>query len=415
MSIDQRPRWAQLLVAERIARGWSQQDLVNVIRQASPAALPSDSSMLRSLKGWEAGQHRPGEKYQRLIATAFGTIPQAIFTHRGMPESDASEAVPALEFVERLLASDLDTEVLHAAQVKADKLCTEYSWAEPHQLLAEATAWLHYLDGCRSAKLTIGEHQRLMEIAGWLTLLVATISFDLADYQTAEGVRRVALRHGQDTKNVEIEAWAHELAAWFNLAHGRWERVVAAARSGQAVVQRHGVAAQLAVQEAEALARLGASRESETALGRAQGIIESLPAPGDPLHHFHVDHDKFDKVLMHIHLLQGNDDEAQLLSEELERKFTDADGVMTKPMRVADARGVRAVVAVRQGDVDSALDLGHSAFDIERQTIPSLVKNTVKLAEVLNDAYPSHGGSRDLLARRRQLATRAGSGLLGDD
>ena len=61
---------------------------------------------------------------------------------------------------------------------------------------------------------------------------------------------------------------------------------------------------------------------------------------------------------MRIHLIQGNDRQAVMLSEELERKFTNPDGTMTKPMRVADALTVRATVATRQGDIDMATRQG---------------------------------------------------------
>jgi hypothetical protein len=141
-------------------------------------------------------------------------------------------------------------------------------------------------------------------------------------------------------------------------------------------------------------------------LAHAQAFLERLPASPNPLHHFYVDHDKFDKALMHIHLIQGDDKQAAMLSDELERKFTNPDGTMTKPMRVADARSVRAVIAGRQGDIDHALKLGHSAFDIERQTIPSLVKNTTELADFLTAAYPDHPGSREFLDRRHRLASQ---------
>ena len=65
--------------------------------------------------------------------------------------------------------------------------------------------------------------------------------------------------------------------------------------TGQAIADGRGIGAQLAIQEAEALARLDAGREADAALARAQAILERLPASPNPPHHFHVDHDKLDK------------------------------------------------------------------------------------------------------------------------
>jgi transcriptional regulator with XRE-family HTH domain len=404
MDDDQKPDWATRIVAERHARNWSQADLISALRRASDSPLPSDASMERSLKGWESGAHKPGQQYRRLIAAAFGTVTLAIFGERPTIEQTNYDPVATLELVERLQASDLDPVTLEAIQQQVDKLCTDYSWADPHQLLVDASMWLNHLNQLRSGRVTMAEHHRILELAGWLTLLVGTLSFDIADLKAAEGARRIALRLGQEIRNNEIEAWGHEMAGWFNLTHQRWERVIPTAQAGQTVAGDHGVAAQLATQEAEAFARLGARREADIALSKAQALLEQLPASPNPLHHFEVEHDKFDKALMHIHLIQGDDRQAAMLSEELERKFTNPDGTMTKPMRVADARSVRAVIAGRQGDLQHALDLGHSAFDIERQTIPSLVKNTTELAEFLAAAYPNHDGAIEFLARRTQLA-----------
>ncbi|MEM9656564.1 MAG: XRE family transcriptional regulator [Actinomycetota bacterium] len=406
---DQKPDWAQRIVAERSARGWSQRDLIEALRRVSTDALPSDASMERSVKGWESGKHKPNPDYRRLIAAAFGTVTLAVFGERPAIAAHAYDSVGTLELVERLRASDLDSTTLDVVKAEVDRLCVDYSWADPHQLLNDATMWLNHLDQLRAGRVTIIEHQRILELAAWLTLLIGTISFDIADLKGAEGARRIALRLGQETGNQEIEAWGYEMAGWFNLAYQRWERVIPTAQAGSAVAGDRGIGAQLAIQEAEALARLGARGEADKALARAQTILEGLPATPNPLHHFEVEHDKFDKALMHIHLIQGDDRQAAMLSDELERKFTNRDGTMTKPMRVADARSVRAVIAGRGGDIDHALELGHSAFNIERQTVPSLVKNTAELAEFLEAGFPNHSGAREFLARRACLAATAGT------
>jgi len=377
--------------------------------------LPSDESMLRSLKGWEAGRHTPSVKYQRLVAAGFDTVTLAIFGGRPKIDGPDTERADAGDLLVRIRTSDLDANTLDAIEQQVDKLCVDYSWASADELLTEALMWLEHLNQVRSTRTTLSEHQRILELAGWLSLLVGTVCFDLADLTAAERARRTAIALGREVQNPEIEAWGHELSAWFNLTDQRWERVVPISAAGQGLAEQRGVGAQLAIQEAEALARLGARGEADTALANAQAILEQLPPPANPLHHFHVEHDKFDKALMRIHLIQGNDRRAEMLATELERRFTNADGTMTKPMRVADARTVRAVVAARAGDIDHALGLAHAAFDIERQTVPTLVKHTTELANFIEANHPKHDAAREFLVRRTTLATRtADSASVGE-
>ncbi|MEM7342572.1 MAG: hypothetical protein AAF467_28300 [Actinomycetota bacterium] len=400
------PDWSTRIIAARANRSWTQQDLVDALRAVSDADLPADESMLRSIKGWEAGDHRPSHRYRKLLAAVLGSASATpLASNPGdIPDIDGAES---LDVLERLAASELNGTTLDLIEQHVEQLCTEYSWADPHQTLSRSVSWLRYLDDARSGRTTVTEHIRIIELAGWLTLLVATLSFDLADRPSAERARRVAVRFGQEAGNPEIRAWALELLGWFNLALGHWERVIPTAQAGQLIAGERGIGAQLAVQEAEGFARIGERRQADAALGRAQALLERLPAPPNPLHHFCVAYDKFDKAVMHIHVLQGHDDEAVAISADLEARFSQTDGTFTKPMRVADARGVRAVAAARDGAIDEALALAHSAFDIERQTLPSLVKNTIELADVLTTTYPDHPGSRDLLARRAELATVA--------
>jgi len=335
---------------------------------------------------------------------AFDTVTLAIFGGRPIATESDAEAANAGELLIRIRTSDLDSNVLDAVEQQVDMLCVDYSWADADELLEQALVWLDHLNQVRSTRTTLAEHQRILELAGWLSLLIGTVCFDLADLSAAEGARRTAVALGKELQSPELEAWGHELSAWFSLTDQRWERVLPVTSAGRAIAEHRGVGAQLAIQEAEALARLGARREADTALASAQTILEQLPAPANPLHHFSVEHDKFDKALMRIHLIQGDDRRAEMLSTELERRFTNSDGTMSKPMRVADARTVRAVVAARQGDLDHALDLAHAAFDIKRRTVPTLIKHTTELATFIETNHPTHEGAREFLLRRSRLA-----------
>jgi hypothetical protein len=79
MANTTRPAWSLRLAAERRARGWTQQQTIDALRMHAPQQLPDDSNLLRMWKNWEAGKHRPRPDYQRVIASAFGSVSTAIF------------------------------------------------------------------------------------------------------------------------------------------------------------------------------------------------------------------------------------------------------------------------------------------------------------------------------------------------
>ena len=61
---DDRPAWARRMYNERQARGWSQTDVIRAMRahftsEHHDKNLPSDASLLRQYKRWEAGEVEP--------------------------------------------------------------------------------------------------------------------------------------------------------------------------------------------------------------------------------------------------------------------------------------------------------------------------------------------------------------------
>ncbi len=92
--------------------------------------LPSDASLLRQYKRWEAGEVTPKDFYQPIIAATFGTVTHAMFPVA--PKRDADSDVLAvtgmdtLELVSRLQRSDLDQATLDGLRIMADRLCSEY-------------------------------------------------------------------------------------------------------------------------------------------------------------------------------------------------------------------------------------------------------------------------------------------------
>jgi hypothetical protein len=116
------------------------------------------------------------------------------------------------------------------------------------------------------------------------------------------------------------------MRAWFALTTGDYRGVIAAARAGAETAAHHGVAVQLAAQEAETWARLGDRRQVEVALDKGRRLLEAMPYPENLDNHFVVDPAKFGFYAMDCYRLVGEDKLARTLAEEVLRAGTDFDG-----------------------------------------------------------------------------------------
>lgn len=74
-----RPDWAERLREERLAHGWTQEDVVRAMRALAERPLPED--LLTTYKRYERGKHFP-IAYAALLAAVFGTDTKALFGDR---------------------------------------------------------------------------------------------------------------------------------------------------------------------------------------------------------------------------------------------------------------------------------------------------------------------------------------------
>ena len=119
--------------------------------------------------------------------------------------------------------------------------------------------------------------------------------------------------------------------------------------------------------------------------------------------HFTVDPDKFDFYAMDCCRTVGEDALATLHADEVIRKSTAPDGTIRTPMRVAEAKITFAVAAARQGDLEQATTIGNDAFDIPRQSVPSLIHVGRDLATELNGRYHHDEAAAPFLNRFADL------------
>jgi hypothetical protein len=71
---DDAPEWARWLQQQRAARRWSPRRLAVELRRRATARgqrLPSDDNLIRSIRRWERGEHKPDEFYRELLAEVY--------------------------------------------------------------------------------------------------------------------------------------------------------------------------------------------------------------------------------------------------------------------------------------------------------------------------------------------------------
>src|SRR5215469_1097948 len=177
----------------------------------------------------------------------------------------------------------LDPGQLDTLQEAADLLCRAYPSAPAPELRARVKQRLRYVARLLSGRTTLRQHRELVVTAGWLSLLLGCLHYDLGEREEAEAARQAAYHAGMQAGHGEIIAWSCELAAWFALTEGRYQDVVGYADAGQQHAGLTNAMVQLVLQQARGLARLG---ERGQVRARAWTAVpdssNSSPAPNIP-------------------------------------------------------------------------------------------------------------------------------------
>ncbi|HEU0090432.1 MAG TPA: XRE family transcriptional regulator [Pseudonocardiaceae bacterium] len=349
-----------------------------------------------SVKRWERGRNKPDEFYRPLIAATFGTVVESIFPTKLFSVSRRTvedvlisrSGMDTHELVQRIRRPSVDNTTLDALALTVEQLCCSYTQRDPVELIAESRDWLSQIRHLLDERLTLTQHKDVLDAAGWLTLLIGCLEYDLGQSQAAEATRLGALQLGSEADNPSIVGWSHEMRAWFAITKGRYREVIEAAQAGQDAAPGRSVSVQLFAQEAKAWARMGNQRNVVHALEKGRILLDSLPYPEHPDNHFVVDPDKFDFYAMDCYRLIGDDDLAGMHAREIIKKTTAFDGTDLSPMRRAEAEITLGVIAAHHGAVEEALRYGHEALSIGRRSRPSLLMVGSELDRALLERYP---------------------------
>lgn len=114
--------WTKRIRSEREARDWTQTKLAQVMEEIADEPLAKRSSLLRSIKGWEAGSHSPDLSHQRVLKAVFEAYPTA----DGSPPASDRE-LATIDFVTHLATQSGRPlgEVYQQVAARADELVLE--------------------------------------------------------------------------------------------------------------------------------------------------------------------------------------------------------------------------------------------------------------------------------------------------
>ncbi|MER6169863.1 tetratricopeptide repeat protein [Streptosporangium sp. NPDC001681] len=379
------------------------------------------------IRRWEAGEVRwPHPPYRIAITQLTGLQPEDLGfrpNRRGAGQLiEATSIIPmdalraeadlygTMELAQQLQASDVGTGTLEALAEAVDLLCRAYPVVSAATLRDRTQKRLAQVNGLLGGRITLAQHRELLVITGWLTALLGCVHYDLGEREEAETARRAAYEMGRQVGHGELMGWAYEMSAWFALVEGRYEDVVTAARTGQAVAGQSSAQVQLTLQEARGLARIGDRREADKALTRGADALAKLPLPGNPDHHFVFDHAKWVFYAATAYTWLGDDDRAEEHALETIQIHTRPDGTSNAPMRVADSHIDLGIVHARRGNLDAAVEQGMTAFDIDRKSLTDLVNRAADLDRVIRQRYRREALAEEFHERyviaRRALTTR---------
>ncbi|MDQ3151834.1 MAG: XRE family transcriptional regulator [Actinomycetota bacterium] len=371
------------------------------------------SASERTISRWESGRDGPPSlPAQRVLAAVFevpiDTLgfaqPDALTAAAGVDLS-AVDAGPAdaLELVARITRSDVSAATLELLARRVDRLCRDYPVRPAPELLTEARSWLDRTLGLLERRTSLGAHRELLVSAGWLSALVACLHYDLGHRSGAQTWREATGSLGTESGHAEITGWSHEIAAWMAFTADRPTEALVHAQAGQRIDRTSCVAAQLAAQEARAAAKLGDRSAAEDAMARGRAVLDRLPDPADPDHHFVIDPAKADFYAMGVYRWLGVGDAAQEYAQLTRAYCERPDGTIRSPMRRSEALLTLGAVAARRGDLNAAVAYGLAGLGDPRKCMPSLLTSAADLDAALDGhrTEPVAAAWRDALAAVR--------------
>lgn len=315
----------------------------------SLSALAARTHFSKSLLGQlETGERRIRAEHVTAYADALG-IGSILF----LEPADGEQA--AAEWMHRLAASDVGGDTLEQLELAVDDLASAYPTTPPAELLMRIRRYLGYAGQLMDSRMTLAQHRRLLVTAGWLSLLASTCHIDLGELPAAAARGHLAWTLADEAEHPEISGWCLETRAWQQLTDGKYEQAAKLARAAQEIAPAGSSAfIQATAQEGRALARLGDSTGTYSALRKVARLVSGLSMPDRPEHHFRYDPAKSDAYVATTLAWLG-DPGAESYARHVLADLVSA--ATTRPRRIASANldlGLALVAANKPDEATGA-------------------------------------------------------------
>jgi tetratricopeptide (TPR) repeat protein len=401
-------------------------DALNQTDTARQARLICDE---KRLARWETGEVLwPHAVYRRALheltgrdAEGLGFLPpqrrgerslQSAAVPRDALQAEA-EIFDTLDLTRLAEVSDLGAGTVEALNETADLLCRAYPNTPAVTLRDRTKRRLRHVISLLGGRSTLDQHRELLIVAGWLSVLLGCLHYDLGEREEAEAARQAAFQWARQAGHSELMGWAFEMSAWFALVEGRYEQLIEFAQAGQSIAGNGSAGVQLILQEAKGWSRIGDNRRAEAALNRGSAMLGRMPLPAHPEHHFMFDLAKWMHYAASCYVLLGDNDRAEEHALEVVAQHSRPDGTTNAPMRTAQARINLAIVAARRGQLDRAVAYGESAFEYERQSLADLASIAADLDNILQQRYRGEQLAREFHERHLQIRQVLGARRAG--
>jgi transcriptional regulator with XRE-family HTH domain len=273
-----------------------------------------------------------------------------------------------IELARRASASDIGGGTLELLSDATDRLCRDYPVTEPRVLSARARQYLGYLADLLDKRVTLAQHRELLVLAGWLSALLACTLYDAGEPCAAETARKMTHQFGDHAGHPELVAWSFEIAAWYALVEGRFAESVQFCEGGLEHAGTSNATVQLTLQAARAHARMG-NGEAASLLRAGRAVLDRVPVPEHPEHHFVFDRDKYEFYAATIYTWLGSDDlAAEENAREVVARCQSPGGTARWPTRMSTTLVNLGQIAGRRGDLDEAVSLGEASLRCGRRS-----------------------------------------------
>jgi hypothetical protein len=290
MGRERLPSWAIALRRERQRHGWSQLKLAVELEHAADRLqhpCPTRASLIRMIRGWENGQHKPTEENAMLLAAALGSVvhdllqlPSATRDHLATPQALVmATSRESAAFINETGPKVIDPLTLEQLQADAARLAVSYLSAPALATLTEArdvraNALRTLQVGCRPEQL-----KDLHLVIGQLSGIMAYTALDLGYANEAMTNARMSWLCGDLAGHNGLRAWVRGTQSLIARFTKRYQEAYEFLKAGFEFATEGTAYARLASGEAQCFAHFGDSKSTHAALHRADDSLEKMTTP----------------------------------------------------------------------------------------------------------------------------------------